>query len=188
VATRAELAPAAPQDVIAEITERAAEGSGGFARRRRTGVFRTIRMPVYDRFAASRKEAIPAAYLLPPQHADIAALLRAQGVEVRRLRAAWRGPGEAFRVDSLIVGPLFEGHRGVVAEGGWRAREIAADAGWFLVSTDQRLGVFAAYLLEPGTHDGLVTWNFFDRDLRRGRDAPVVRVGSPLPVPAELLP
>jgi hypothetical protein len=188
VAVRATLAPSTMQDVIAEITERADQGSGGFARRRRTGVFRTIRMPVFDRFVSARNEAMPAAYLFPPQHAHVAALLRGQGVEVRRLRAAWHGAGEAFRIDSLVAGPLFEGHRGVAAEGAWRARDVAAEAGWYLVATDQRLGLFAAYLLEPATHDGLVTWNFFDRDLRRGQDAPVVRVRTPLAVPAELLP
>jgi hypothetical protein len=188
VSVRATLAAPTMQDVIAEITERGTEGSGGFSRRRRTGVFRTIRMPVFDRFVTARNEAMPAAYLFPPQHAHVAALLRGQGIEVRRLRAGWRGAGEAFRVDSLVVGPLFEGHRGVAAEGAWRVRDVAADAGWYMVSTDQRLGLFAAYLLEPATHDGLVTWNFFDRDLRRGQDAPVVRVRAPLAVPAELLP
>jgi hypothetical protein len=188
VSVRAALAPPTMQDVIAEITERGTQGSGGFSRRRRTGVFRTIRMPVFDRFVSARNEAMPSAYLVPPQHAHVAALLRGQGVEVRRLRAAWRGAGEGFRIDSLVVGPLFEGHRGVAVEGAWRPRELAVDAGWYLVSTDQRLGLFAAYLLEPATHDGLVTWNFFDRDLRRGQDAPVVRVRAPLPVAAELLP
>jgi len=188
VAVRTALAPATMQDVIAELTERGEQGSGGFARRRRTGVFRTIRMPVYDRYVAGRKEAIPAAYLLAPQHSHVAALLRGQGVEVRRLRTAWRGTGEAFRIDSLVVGPLFEGHRGVAVEGTWRSRDLAAEAGWYMVSTDQRLGLFAAYLLEPATHDGLVTWNLFDRNLRRGQDAPVVRVRGPLAVPAELLP
>jgi hypothetical protein len=151
-------------------------------------VFRTIRMPVFDRFVSARNEAMPSAYLVPPQHAHVAALLRGQGVEVRRLRAAWRGAGEGFRIDSLVVGPLFEGHRGVAVEGAWRPRDLAVDAGWYLVSTDQRLGRFAAYLLEPATHDGLVTWNFFDRDLRRGQDAPVVRLRAPVAVPAELLP
>jgi hypothetical protein len=188
VAVRARLAPPTQQDVIAELTERASEGSGGFARRRRTGVFRTIRMPVFDRFVAARQEAIPAGYLVPPQHAELVALLRRQGIEVRRLRAGWQGPGEAFRVDSLGVGSLFEGHRGVVVEGSWRPRDLALEPGWFLVATDQRLGVFAAYLLEPAAHDGLVSWNFLDRDLRRGQDAPILRVRTPLPLPAELLP
>jgi hypothetical protein len=188
IAIRSALAPPTTPDVIAVITEPGDQGSGGFARRRRTGVFRTIRMPVFDRFAAARKEAVPAGYLLPPQHTSIAALLRRQGVEVRRLRAPWQGGGEAFRVDSLAADPVFEGHRAVRVEGAWRSREITATPGWFLVSTDQRLGAFAAYLLEPASEDGLATWNFFDRDLRRGQDAPVVRVRSPLAVPADLLP
>ncbi len=188
VAIRSAFAPPVMQDVIAELTERDGQGAGGFARRRRTGVFRTIRMPVVDRFLASRREAIPAAYLLPPQHAAVVELLRRQGVEVRRLRAPLREPGEAFRVDTLAVDPLFEGHRTVRVDGSWRAREIAALPGWYLVSTDQRLGTFAAYLLEPASEDGLVTWNFFDRDLRRGQDAPVLRIRSIPRVESELLP
>jgi hypothetical protein len=83
--------------------------------------------------------------------------------------------------------PLFEGHRSISVEGSWRPRDGTVTAGWFLVSTDQRLGTFAGFLLEPGSEDGLATWNFFDRDLRRGQEAPVLRVRTPLPVPARLI-
>lgn len=188
VAIRSVLAPPVQLDVIAELTERTGAGGGTFARRRPTGVFKTLKMPVFDRFMAARKEAMPAAYLLPPQHGQVAELLRAQGVEVRKLAGAWQGPVEAFRVDSIVVEPLFEGHRTVRIEGTWRARDAALGPGWLLVSTDQRLGVFAAYLLEPASEDGLATWNVFDRDLRRGQDAPVLRVRTLPPIPVELLP
>lgn len=188
VGLRSDFAPPTQMDVIAELTERANEGSGPFARRRQTGVFRTIRMPVYDRFQATRKEAVPAAYLFGPQHAQIAALLRAQGIEVRRINAEWSADTEVFRVDSLIVEPLFEGHRTIRVEGKWGAGHAAVAAGWFMVMTDQPLGLFAAYLLEPASEDGLVTWNFFDRNLRRGQPAPVLRVRTALLVPSELLP
>jgi len=188
VSLRSVFAPPVQMDVIAELTEPAAEGSGPFARRRQTGVFKTIRMPVFDRFMGTRQEAMPAAYLLPPQHAPLAEHLRAQGVEVRRLTGSWQGSVEGFRVDSLIVEPLFEGHRTIRVEGGWHARDAALLPGWLLVSTDQRLGVFAAYLLEPASEDGLATWNFLDRDLRRGQDAPILRVRSLPPVSVELLP
>ncbi|HEV8149125.1 MAG TPA: M14 family metallopeptidase [Gemmatimonadales bacterium] len=188
VTLRSVLAPPLALDVIAELTQRAGEGSGPFARRQPTGVFKTIRMPVFDRFMAARKEAMPAAYLLPPQHAQLAELLRLQGVEVRRIRSDWQGAAEAFLVDSLVVEPLFEGHRTIRVEGAWHARDVVLTPGWFLVSSDQRLGVFAAYLLEPASEDGLVTWNFLDRDLRQGQDAPILRSRIPLPVPAELLP
>jgi hypothetical protein len=187
VVIRSVLAPPTMMDVIAEITERAGEGSGPFSRRRPTGVFRTIRMPVFDRFASAKKEALPAAYLLPPQHAGVVEQLLRQGIEVRQLMAGWQGPVEAFRVDSLQVLQLFEGHRSVSVEGSWRPRDVAVTPGWFLVSTDQRLGTFAGFLLEPGSEDGLATWNFFDRDLRRGQEAPVLRVRTPLPVPARLI-
>ena len=178
VALRAVLAPPTMQDVIAEITQPADQGSGPYARRKRTGVFRKIRMPVYDRFTPSRQEALPAGYLLPPQHGQIAELLRAQGVVVERLERDWSGPVEAFRVDSLNVARLFQGHRLVSVEGAWSARTDSVAAGWFYVSTAQRLGVLAAYLLEPESEDGYVTWNFFDRDLRPRGEYPVLRVRS----------
>lgn len=189
VGLRSDFAPPRMLPVIAELTRAGTEGGGGFARRQRTGEFRTITMPVADRFVATRKAAIPAAYLLPPQHEHLVAALRRHGVIVSQVRSAWRGEGEAFRVDSLVVAPgVFEGHRNVTAEGRWLPREVSATAGWYLVSTDQRLGVLAAYLLEPASEDGFVTWNFLDRDMRRGADAPVLRVRRLPPVLTRLVP
>jgi murein tripeptide amidase MpaA len=188
VALRSGFAAPTQMDVIAEITERADEGSGPFSRRRQTGVFKTIRMPVFDRFEATRKEAVPAAYLIPPQYAEIVALLRAQGIEVRRIGGEWSGNVEVFPVDSLVVEPLFEGHRTIRVEGKWTPGFFAAGPGWYVVITDQPLGLFAAYLLEPASEDGLVTWNLFDRSLRRGQPAPVLRSRAPLTVPSEMLP
>jgi hypothetical protein len=188
IAIRSTLAPPAVQEVIAELTESDGDGSHGFARRRRTGTYRAIRMPVFDRFAASQRVARPAGYLLPAQHSHLAALLAAQGVKVSRLAAAWSGAVEAFRVESLTVAPyLFEGHRTVTATGRWEVRQVHAAAGWYYVSTDQRLGVFAACLLEPASEDGYATWNYLDRDLERGGDVPVVRVVSAPDVPMVLM-
>lgn len=177
VGLRSDFAPPRMLPVIAELTRAGTEGGGGFARRQRTGEFRTITMPVADRFMATRREAIPAGYLLPPQHEHLVAALRRHGIVVSQLRGAWRGAGEAFRVDSLTVAQgVFEGHRNVTVEGRWLPRDLSVLAGWYLVATDQRLGVLAAYLLEPASEDGFVTWNFLDRDVRRGADAPVLRV------------
>jgi len=189
VTVRSVLAPPTAQDVIAEITEPGDGGRGGFARRKRTGVFRTIRMPVFDRFAPARREAMPAAYLLPPSESGLADALRAQGIVVERLTEAWSGPAEAFRVDSLSSAPFpFEGHRTVQVEGQWRSQQAALTAGWFVIPTDQRLGVLAAYLMEPASEDGFVAWNRLDRVLRRGTDAPMLRVPSRPLAPTFLLP
>jgi hypothetical protein len=189
VAVRSAFADPVMDDVIAEITVPAGAGAGGFARRQRTGEFRTIRMPVYDRFAAVRREAVPAAYLVPPQHGHLVEALRRHGVRVARLEAEWEGPVEAFRMDSAAWAPRpFEGHHLARVEGAWRARDARIGPGWYLVPIAGRLGMLAAFLLEPASEDGFVAWNFVDRDLRPGMDFPVVRVRRPLPVAATDLP
>jgi hypothetical protein len=45
-----------------------------------------------------------------------------------------------------------------------------------VVRTGQPLGSLAAYLLEPQSADGLATWNFFDAELEKGKDFPVLRL------------
>ncbi|HEY5940963.1 MAG TPA: hypothetical protein VIT87_09085, partial [Gemmatimonadales bacterium] len=183
-------APPTIQPVIAEITRSAGEGAGGYARRQRTGVYRSIRMPVFDRFTAARKELLPAAYLVPTRLRSVVDLLRRQGVEVDSLIHPWRGPAQAFAIESLTVGPLFEGHRTVQAEGRWTGEpgDTSITAGWYLVPTAQPLGVLAAYLLEPASEDGVVTWNLLDREIGPGTSYPILRLRSRPLLPAVTLP
>lgn len=184
VAVRLTLAPPVEAEVIAEITRAAGDGSHGYARRRRTGEFRRITMPVYDRFTAARREAMPAGYLVPPAFPEVAALLRGHGIVVERLTAPWRGAMEAFRVDSLVPGRgPFEGHRAIRVEGAWRGLDGEVPAGWLWVPTDQPRGLLAAWLLEPASEDGVATWNLLDRGLRPRADAPIRRVRT-VPVAA----
>ena len=168
-------------DVIAEITKAAGDGSHGFARRERTGTFRTIRMPVFDQFVATRSEPVPAGYLIPPGWPMVVDLLRRQGIVVKQITAPWTGEVEGFHIDSLrSARRQFEGHRAAFAAGRWEtSRRASVSEEWFYVSTDQPLGILAAYLLEPGSEDGLLTWNFFDRGLTQGGEAPVLRVRLP---------
>jgi hypothetical protein len=190
VVVRSKLAPPTIQPVIAEITRSAGDGTGGFARRQRTGVYRSIRMPVFDRFMAARKELLPAAYLVPSRLTSVVDLLRRQGVEVDSLTEPWRGPVQAFAVESLIVDSLFEGHRTVQVEGRWagESRDTAITAGWYLVPTTQPLGVLASYLLEPASEDGVVTWNLLDREIHPGTPYPILRLRSRPLLPAVALP
>jgi zinc carboxypeptidase len=189
VAVRSMLAPPTIQPVIAEITRSAGDGTGGFARRQRTGVYRSIRMPVFGRFTAARKELFPAAYLVPPRLRSVVDLLQRQGVVVDSLTERWRGPVQAFAIESLTVDPLFEGHRTVQAEGRWAGEpgDTAITAGWYLIPTAQPLGVLAAYLLEPASEDGVVTWNLLDRELQPGTTYPILRLRSRPSIPAVTL-
>ena len=185
VAVRSVLAPPAMQDVIAEITHDAGEGQGGYAHRQRTGVYRTIRMPVFDRFVAARKEQVPPGYLIPPRLGELVTLLRNQGIAVDAITAGERATVETFTVESLLVDSLFEGHRTVRVEGHWnpQAVDTLTSPGWYLVKSDQPLGTLAAYLLEPASEDGVVTWNLLDRELRVGGIYPIHRLRGSWRVP-----
>jgi hypothetical protein len=181
VVVRSVLARPAVQEVVAEITEDAGKGAGAYARRRRTGVYRSIAMPVFDRFTSARKEARPASYLIPPHLSEVVTLLRRQGIAIDRTTVPLRMPVEIFPVDSIQVDPVFEGHRSVRVEGRWsRAIDSTLSAGWFLARTDQPLGTLAAYLLEPASEDGIVTWNLVDRELQVGAAYPVLRAARPV--------
>jgi hypothetical protein len=182
VSVRSVLGPPSVREVIAEITEAAGDGAGGFSLRKRTGVYRAVRMPVFDRFVAARREAMPTAYLVPARLREIVELLRRQGIVVESLARPWRTNANEFLIDSVSVQPLFEGHRTVQAEGRWRSQSIdtALIAGWYLLRTDQPLGLLASYLLEPASEDGVVTWNLLDRELQAGATYPILRLqGSP---------
>ena len=189
IAVRSALAEPRLDEVVAEITREAGEGSGGFARRRRTGVYRTIRMPVYDRFAGARREARPAAYLFPSHLSEAAALLRRHGIEVRRLGETWRGPVERFAIDSVVAGAPFEGHRPLRQEGHWLPESAGeAGPGWFAVGTDQRLGLLAGYLLEPASEDGVATWNFLTPEPAAGAHSPIIRSRGPVRAAGDVVP
>jgi hypothetical protein len=147
-------------------------------------------MPVFDRFVAARREAIPAAYLIPARLHEIVELLRRQGVVVESLMEPWRAAADEFLIDSVSVQPLFEGHRTVQVEGRWRSEsfDTALVAGWYLLRTDQSLGVLASYLLEPASEDGVATWNLLDRELQPGARYPILRLRASPRVPATTVP
>jgi hypothetical protein len=188
VTTRSTFAPPRSDTVIFEVTRPAGEGSGGFSRRQRTGEFRRVLMPVVDRFAATQREMIPAAYLLDAQWAEVVERLVRQGVTVERLDVPWSGESGRFRVDSITVMRPFEGHRPVRVDGRWGAPAAdSASAGSFLVRTDQRLGMLVAFLLEPASEDGYTTWNVFDRGLRARGTHPVRRLLQVPMVPRTLV-
>lgn len=183
VAVRQRLADSTLQDVIAEITLPDSSGrTGGFAPRRRTGQFRTVRMPVWDRFTAAKREAMPVAYLIPDRLQSVVELLRRHGIVVTALPDGWKGQAEAFTIDSVRrARNRFEGHNALTADGRWTAGADSAKGPWYIVSTTQPLGVLAAYLLEPDSEDGVVAWNLLDADMLPGSAYPIRRLRTPLP-------
>jgi hypothetical protein len=182
VAIRSELiATPRMMDVIKEDLEKTGDSSltqPGVPRgERRTGRFNTIRMPVYDRFTSTLDRTPPAAYVVAPEDTAVATLLRLHGIRVDRSDSAWTARGEAFLIDSIITAPrTFQGHHEVRLQGRWQRGLQTLPPKSFIVSTAQPRGALAVYLLEPETDDGFITWNLFDRDLKKGGRFPVTRI------------
>ena len=168
-------------DVIKEDLEKTGDSSltqAGVPRgERRTGRFRMIRMPVYDRFTSTLDRTPPAAYVVAPQDTAVATLLRLHGIRVDRSDSAWSARGESFTIDSIITAPrTFQGHHEVRLKGRWERGLQTLPAKSFIVSTAQAHGGLAVYLLEPESDDGFTTWNLFDSDLKKGGRFPVTRI------------
>jgi len=123
----------------------------------------TVRLPVYDRFVASRTATLPGGYVLPPAEGGIAALLQRHGIQVRRLSAPWTGNAQLLKIDSLTWGAdEFQGHHLLAVNGTWDTARVTLPAGAYYVSTAQPLGRLVFELLEPEGY-GLARWNAFDR-------------------------
>jgi hypothetical protein len=153
---------------------------------RRTGHFRTVRIPVYDRFTATLVRPLPAAYILRVGDTAAVRLLRLHGVRVDQASAPVQGvDARAFVVDSVAHAERpFQGHRETRLAGRWITRRYRVEPGSYVVSTAQPLALVAAYLLEPESDDGLATWNLFDAALRVGGEFPVVQAAAGAPPPA----
>ena len=144
---------------------------------RRSGVFRAIRMPVYDRFSSTLDRLPPAAYVIAPADTAVVSLLRLHGIRVDRSDSAWTARGESYTIDSIITSPrAFQGHHEVRLKGRWERGLQGLPPKSFIVSTAQPRGSLIVYLLEPESEDGFVTWNLFDPDLKKGGRYPVTRI------------
>lgn len=120
-----------------------------------------VKMPIFDRFKATKSAAYPAGYLIPASESDVVQLLRRHGILVERLTASWSGPVGQF--DIAIVkqaGNPFQGHRLIQLDGASKSVSASAKPGDFLVRTAQPLGALAFYILEPESVDGAMAWGF----------------------------
>ena len=158
---------------------------GGFPRLRPTDRKKTYSMPYHADFFPQRTVRLPYAYLIPVAAADVPDKLRDHGVAVERLTEPASLEVEAFRIQEIKGAErIYQGHRTNTVKGAFAVETKEFPPGTLLVRTAQPLGRLAAYLLEPESDDGLLVWNFFDRDIvsQWGRGAqtyPVYKLMTP---------
>ena len=187
---RTEMIPAPDsQNVVAEVMERVSSvtrtQAGVPKGRKRTGTFVTVKMPVYDRFKATLWTDMPVRYFIPAGDTAVVRLLRLHGVNVApgplnlartRLRL------QQFSIDSVVTSPrAFQGHKETRLEGRWRDYSGALPDSYYVVDVSLLpRGPLSVYLLEPQSEDGLVNWNYLDRELRPSGTYPILRALPPL--------
>jgi hypothetical protein len=145
-----------------EVTPR----EGGRPRVQRTDKKRTYHVPYFCKFEPTHTVPFPAGYFIDVQDPQVAGKLREHGVAVEVTREPVTLEVEVFH-PSEITGSerLFQGHHLNKVKGEYKIENRTIPAGTYFVSTAQKLGMVAAYLLEPESDDGLLVWNFFDRYL-----------------------
>ncbi len=177
------------QLVIAETMERTGDSTrtqpGVPKGRRRSGKFVAVKMPVYDRFKVTLSTEMPVMYFVPAADTAVIRLLRMHGVNVApgpvnaeraRLRL------QQFSIDSVVTSSrAFQGHKETRVTGQWRSYAGALPPGYYVVDVAMLpRGPLSVYLLEPQSEDGLVDWNFFDRELQPSGSFPILRALPPL--------
>jgi hypothetical protein len=156
---------------------------------RRTGTFRRVRMPVYDRFEATLTTTPAWGFAVSASDSSAVRTLRVHGIRVQRVTAPCTVGGETFATDSVMVSPTpFQGRREIRVDGRWQRAESPLAPGTYVVPLAQPLGVVATYLLDPRSDDGLASWNVGNRVANGRLELAPTRLGSPLPAACGLGP
>jgi hypothetical protein len=97
---------------------------------------------------------------------EVIDLLRLQGIKIERLTEPAKCIAERFEITNLKAATsLNQGHYLNTITGRYINETMDFPAGTIIVRTSQPLANLAAYLLEPESNDGLLTWNFLDKYL-----------------------
>ncbi|MGH8103975.1 MAG: M14 family metallopeptidase [bacterium] len=135
-----------------------------------------VKMPVFDRFKATRTTRFPSGYIIPADMKNVVALLQRHGIIVQK-----GSRDQEIQVQEFLIRKAyrqkkaFQRHRLVRLEGRFVETTRKAKAGDFLVPTAQPLGLLAFHLLEPESLDGVAAWGLLHHRLKPRSAFPVVK-------------
>ena len=133
---------------------------------RRTDRRKDVTIPYFVDYYPARSVKFPYAYFLTVNDAEVTELLKRHGIILEKLADAATVEVDRFEITELKGATrLNQGHYTNTVTGKYVKDTIDFPAGTLVIRTAQPLANLAAYLLEPESNDGLLTWNFFDRYL-----------------------
>lgn len=126
----------------------------------------TVTVPYLIDWQGTRNVRFPYAYLLTVPDPEIIDLLEHHGIVTERLSEDTTLEVERFAITGLKGSArLNQGHYTNTISGSYVRDTVSFSKGTMVVRTAQKLANVAAYLLEPQSSDGLLSWNFLDRYL-----------------------
>ena len=141
-------------------------GVKGYWRYKQSNRKRTVTVPYIADYYPTNEIQIPFAYLLTAPDPDVLFNLKLHGIGVEKLQEKTLLPVQRFEIKELNpTNRLYQGHYLNSVKGEFVQDTVAFDRNTFVIYTAQILGNLAAYLLEPESDDGYLTWNFFDKYL-----------------------
>jgi hypothetical protein len=168
--------------LVGDVSERPHPVSG-LPMRQMTEMATPVRMREYGTFAATRSRPLPSGWIIPrglaasPRMAAALERLRWHGIEMETLDAPRQLDVDRFVVQAIAhADRAFQGHHETRLSVSMERAALSVDPGSVLIPSAQRLARLAAYLLEPDSDDGLVTWNLLDEGLTVGQGFPVYRI------------
>jgi hypothetical protein len=187
LAVRSEMDTTRVEDMRVEVivppTDSAKREAGMPATRQRTGIVKTVRLPMMVSFRPTVTNTLPFAYAFDAKTATaLKPILNRHGIKIEQLTAPATVTGQSFTVDSVWDrGGSESARRMRNAPGRWVdsvTRRLAT--GTYIVRGGQPYGLLAFYLLEPENDDGLLSWGFFEGLVRPQAEYPVLRVTRPV--------
>ncbi len=160
------VSPVAEKVTIKTYEAELVSDANGRKNYKRTDRQKDVTIPYYIDYYPTKSVRFPFAYILSVKDPDILNLLKVHGIKLEKLKDNTQVDAECFEVSDLKSIPrLNQGHYTNTLSGTYLVKTIDLPAGTIIVRTAQPLANVAAYLLEPQSNDGLVTWNFFDKYL-----------------------
>jgi hypothetical protein len=127
---------------------------------------KTVTVPYFIDYFGSKNVRLPFAYLVKTHDPEVINLLKTHGILLEELSGDSKIEVEGFEISELRGSDrLNQGHYTNTIKGKFIKEFIDFPSGTIVIRMAQPLANLAAYLLEPQSNDGLMTWNFFDRYL-----------------------
>ncbi len=125
-----------------------------------------VTIPYLIDFNPVKSVRFPYAYLLTIRDPEVISKLKLHGIVIEKLAENTKIEITRYAVTELKGSArLNQGHYTNTIKGNYLIETAEFPAGTIVVRTAQKLANVAAYLLEPQSNDGLLTWNFLDRYL-----------------------